>query len=128
MRFLSKHVELAVEEALKSDHKIKIGAVIFNGRKVISVGHNDAHRAAKKLHPRFQNFPGSVHAEVAAILKAKTDLRRMKMLVVRCSPFKKNLLLAKPCRLCESYIRYVGIKRIYYSINNYPYIEECTYD
>lgn len=128
MRFLNNHVDLAISEALKSNYKIKIGAVIFNGRRVISTGHNAAHRSARKLHPRYQNYKGSVHAEVDAILKARTDLRRMKILVVRYSPRSKNLLLAKPCRLCEEYLRHVGIKKVFYSINTYPYIEECVYE
>lgn len=117
-------MEVAIEEATKSSYKIKLGAVIFSGKKVISTGYNGVGRSARNLHPRFQNWHGSIHAEVDAILKAKTDLKRTKLLVVRYSPVSKNLLLAKPCFYCESYMRYVGIRKVYFSIPTYPYIEE----
>ena len=124
MRFLNTLVDVAVKEAVKSEYKIKLGAVIFSGNRILSTGYNEAHRSVRRLHPRFQNYKGSVHAEVAAILKAKTCLRRKKLLVVRYSPVTKRFLLAKPCNLCLSYISYVGIRKIYYSINEYPFIKE----
>lgn len=55
-------VDVAISEAIKSEYKIKVGAVIFNKKRILSIGYNQI-RSAKKLHPMFQEWPGSVHAE-----------------------------------------------------------------
>jgi deoxycytidylate deaminase len=115
-----------IEEAKKSEYKPQMGAVIFDKRRIVSLGHNYGHRSARKLHPRFQNFKGSIHAEVDSIIKAKTDLSGYSMLVIRVNN-KDQLRLAKPCNNCLKYIEYVGIRRVFYSVNHYPYITELDY-
>lgn len=114
-------IDLAVKEALKSQCHHKIGAVIFKGSKIISSGHNYALKSVKHLRPKFQKWPGSVHAEVDAIIRARTDLRRTSIVVVRVNNSNK-FLLSKPCKWCMSYIEHVGLKNIYYSVPYYPYI------
>jgi len=106
--------EKAIEEALKSNYSHKIGAVIFKNKSIIAYGHNFSCRSAKHLHPRFQKAEFSIHAEVAAILKARCDLTSCSCLVVRVNKVGE-LKLAKPCKYCQSYLTYVGIKNIYYS-------------
>lgn len=123
MNFLDSKVNLAIEESQKSDHKQKIGVIIFNKKIIISKGHNTSLKSVKKLHPKFQRWKGSVHAEVDAIIKAKTDLKGCEMLIVRINS-GKQFRLSKPCLYCMSYIEHVGIKRIFYTIPEYPYIIE----
>jgi deoxycytidylate deaminase len=82
-------------------------------------------KSAKKLHPKFQRFPYSVHTEVDAIIKARKDLKGASLLVIRVNA-KNQFRLSKPCIMCMKYIRYVGIKRIFYSIDRFPYIEELS--
>ena len=116
-------ISIAMTEALKSDHiKMRMGCVIYSKKRILSLGHN-CQRMVKKLHPKFQNWKGSVHAEVDAIIKAKKDLRGSTLLVVRINK-KNELRMAKPCNDCMKYIEYVGIKRIYYSLSNPPFIEK----
>lgn len=121
----NKFITIALEEAKKGDHKQRVGCVIFDKKKIISYGHNTCQRSAKKLHPKFQRYPFSVHAEVDAILKAKTDLKGMSALVIRINN-KNQFRLSKPCKNCLKYLYYVGIKKIFYSVNNYPYIEQLN--
>lgn len=100
-----------------------MGAVIFDKNRIVSKGHNYCERSVKKLHPMYQKYPGSIHAEVDSIIKAKRDVKGLSMLVIRINK-KEQFRLAKPCIRCMKYIKYVGIKKVFYSIDNYPYIKE----
>jgi deoxycytidylate deaminase len=71
-------------------------------------------KSAKSLHPRFYNWPGSIHSEVAAILSARCDLRGASMFLLRINR-KEEFLLSKPCAQCMTYIQYTGIRRVTYS-------------
>lgn len=116
-------IDLAVQTAKQSTHTQKLAAVIFNRKSVISYSCNYPESHRKKLHPKFSRYPTSIHAEVAAIIKARSDLKGCSLLVVRINK-KNQLLLARPCSWCFDYICHVGIKKLFYSISNYPYIEE----
>lgn len=116
-------INKAVEECLRSTHNPRHGAVIFKGKRVYSVGYNTAHRSVKSIKPNSLKWDTSVHAEVAAILNAKRDLHGFDMLVVRLNN-KRQFMLSKPCVHCQAYLEYVGIRNVYYSILNYPFIEE----
>jgi len=115
------YIKLAINESRKSNYKAKLGSIIFYKKKIISIGHNSL-RNHKKLHPKYQEWKGSIHAEIDSILKAKKNLRGCTMLVIRINK-NDELRMAKPCKKCMKYIRDVGIKKIIYSISNYPYIE-----
>lgn len=123
MNISSTLINIAIEEAKKSDHKQKVGAVIFDKKRIISKGHNTCQKSVKKLHPKFQRFKYSVHAEVDSIIKAKKDLKGTSILVVRLNK-NNQFRLSKPCFNCMNYIEYVGIKKVFYSISKYPYILE----
>ena len=125
MNISNSIINLAIEESTKGDHKQKIGAVIFNKKQILSFGHNSSQRAVRHLHPKFQRYPFSVHAEVDAIIKAKRDLKGATLLVIRVNP-KNQFRLAKPCKKCMEYIEYIGIKKVFYSISSFPYIEELV--
>jgi deoxycytidylate deaminase len=117
-------LDLAVNTAKSSDHKQNLAAVIFKKKTIISASCNYTSSHRRRLHPKFSRYPTSVHAEVSAIIKAKTDLKGCSMLVVRINRNDK-FLLAKPCQWCMAYIQHVGIKKLYFSLSEYPYI--CEY-
>lgn len=116
-------LDLAVKEALKVDKQFRVGAVIFKGKRVISRGRNFYQRGSKRLNPKFSPWPGSIHAEVDSILKARRDLKGCSIIVVRLGR-NDQLRIAKPCKYCKMYLDHVGIKDIYYTINKYPYVEK----
>jgi deoxycytidylate deaminase len=118
-------INIAIEESKNSDHKQRVGCVIFNKKRILSKGYNSSQKSVKNLHPKFQKFPYSVHAEVDAIIKAKKDLKGSSILVVRINKHDQ-LRLSKPCQNCMKYIEYVGIKKIFYSIPQFPYIVELS--
>lgn len=125
---LRKYIDIAIEEAFKgTDYRIKVGCVIFDKGKVISKGHN-CRRNHRKLHPNFYNWKGEIHAEMNAIINARTDLKGCTLLVIRVNK-NRQLRLSKPCKLCLRYIEHVGIKKIYYSTEmtniDYSFMGEC---
>lgn len=104
--------KLAIEEAKKSEHKHRIGAVIFKGKRIISSAHNATR--SNKIPYQFKNWLEALHAECHAIIKARRDLKGYSIIVIRLNN-KNELMLAKPCDLCEDFINYVGIKEVYWS-------------
>ena len=67
------------------------------------------------------------HAEYAVINKylstrrKRTIIRKknIKILVIRIGGYNKNKLInSKPCSYCIKYLRFIGIKKIYYSNND----------
>jgi deoxycytidylate deaminase len=122
MSSYERWIPIAVKEAQRSTYHQKVGSVIFNKSSYISSGFNNPERAIKHHLPKFRKFYNSVHAEVHAIINARKDLKGSSILVVRINK-KNQFLLAKPCIYCQSYIEFVGIKKCFYSIPNYPYIE-----
>lgn len=109
-------VKRVIKEAEKSNMPIfKVGAVIFDGKRIISYGHNKK-GICSRIHPKYQNERDSVHAEQNAIVKVKdwTKLNGTSMIVVR---FNKSgrMSMAYPCSMCLNMMEHVGIKEVYYS-------------
>lgn len=122
--FNSPIFKRALEEAGQSDYtKHPIGCVIFKGKNILVSSHNSV-RASNKVPKRFKEFEESLHAECAAIIKAKKDLSGYSLLVVRHQK-SGRIMTAKPCELCLGFIKYVGIKRIFYSNSLGQIVEEC---
>lgn len=115
MKLPNRIIERAKDSASRSTYTHRMGAVIFDKRgTIISCGCNFAQRSAKHLHPKFYRWPGSIHAEMDAVIKARTDLKGMNILVVRINK-AGNMRLAKPCQHCQMYLRFVKIKNCYFS-------------
>lgn len=121
INFFPAAIKVAVKEAQKSDYFQKVGAVIIKKKTILSKGHNYAHKSAKKLHPKFKRWENSIHAEADAILKARTDLKGATIYVIRLGSSGK-FRFAKPCNHCKTYLKHVGIKKVFYSTDKYPYI------
>ena len=87
----------------------KMGAIIVKGNRVLSVGVNQI-----KTHPAiaktYDDYCVSIHAELAALLRNKTDVTGATMYVAR-----NGGKVSKPCKSCMVYIRMAGIKYIVYS-------------
>ncbi|MDD4081819.1 MAG: hypothetical protein PHD05_00395 [Sphaerochaetaceae bacterium] len=114
---ISKFLKIAIEESKKSNHRQRCAAVIFKRNKIISKGFNTTQKSIKHFKKKFQRWPGTIHAEVDAIIKAKTDLKRCSILVVRINR-NGQLRLSKPCQYCQMYLDYIGIRKIYYTTND----------
>lgn len=94
----------------------KVGAVIFKANKIIADGENGI-RFCQRIAKKFKKFENSLHAEQNAIIKAMNRGRNLSgysMLVIRLNG-SGNLSLGRPCEMCMNFIKFVGIKTIYYS-------------
>jgi len=104
-----RQTDIALSAAKRGYGRYQLGAVIFRGNEVVSIGWNKS-----KTHPEFGNsWSNKIHAEADAIIKAlkqKCDLTKCSMLVVRA-----GWNLAKPCSCCSHMIASHGIKNVFYT-------------
>lgn len=102
-----------------SNHHKKMGAVIYRKGRPISIGFNKI-----ITHPVFANGNKwfSIHAEVNAIIKSRSDVDNAIMYVYR-ETRNREIALAKPCLHCMKFIIECGIKRLFYTTNSYPFYE-----
>lgn len=95
-----------------SDHHThKLGAVVVDKSRVISVGFNKL-----KTSPRSPHGWNQIHAEMSAIFKSRSDLTNCSIYVYRETK-DGSIAESKPCPACMEVIRAAGIKKIYYCTN-----------
>lgn len=119
---VSTLLKLAKNEAEKSTYKQRMGAIIFDNNRILSRGYNVACRSVLHCNPIYRRFKTSLHAELAAVINAKRDISNCSIVVVRINK-AGEFRLAKPCNHCVSYMNYVGIKEIYFSISEDPWFD-----
>ena len=108
-----------------SDHRIHVGAVVTMGSRIISSGCNSqsrCHGLQAKLDKEVFGCEsrGPRHAEVDALLpliRRGVDLSNASIYVYR-EHKDGTLACARPCARCEKLIRSVGLKRIFYTVEN----------
>lgn len=115
----SSVIKAAIHAAEKSQHRHRLGAVVFKGKRILGVGYNGVGRiTARRSVPNSVTagyWPDAIHAELAAILNAGTeDCRRASILVVRLNK-AGELIMSRPCKTCMGVIAYVGIRKIFYT-------------
>jgi deoxycytidylate deaminase len=105
-------IENAVSTAKKSNMTQRHGCVIVHKNKIISFGFNQS----------FISCKFSIHAEQAAIIKAKkilprSELKNCRLYVVRIGQdsMENPLKYSKPCPDCSKCIYNAGIKTVYYT-------------
>lgn len=109
---IAQHI--AIEEALRSQHSSKHGAVIVKNGKIISSSRNQY-----CSFDRIGNFKAriwSIHAEMNALQGLPRSVTRgADMYVVRVSKKNHEYMNSKPCKICSSLIKKAGIRNVYYS-------------
>ena len=112
-------VELAKRIAERSEAPdYKHGAVLFKGGTVlnVSVNKNRYARFGKRFRRRDCGH-ATHHAELGCILGLdRTTTRGSDLYVVRIGK-AGELRLSKPCEMCEAVLRHVGVRRVFYSID-----------
>ena len=99
-------------------YKIKATTYDSSGRKISS-----KQNSYQKTHPTqayFAKLANSaerivLHAEVRALLDAKRQRKTVDTIVVERYDTKGNPALAKPCEVCELFIRHCGVKKVIYT-------------
>jgi len=119
-----RYMVLAKNVSKHSDHRVKVGSVIVKKRP-LSVGYNKV-----KTHPLhadpYNSLRGSIHAEVSALLTCD-DPHGGVIYVYRETKDGKPAL-ARPCNYCYNMLQSKGIKKVFYTISEFPYwrVEEIT--
>lgn len=112
------HFDLAVNMAQKSSSRFRLGAVLAKKNRVISTGYNDmskTHTLMQKYN-RDKSWTPGLHAEVdACIGQSPLDMSYADLYVVRILK-NGSIAMAKPCKICHSFLTAVGIRRVFYSL------------
>ena len=99
--------------------KIKHGAVLVKGGKVINTSFNKENFSSfgsrfRKKHTGL----ATVHAELGVVLGiSKKVASGCDIFVVRLSK-SGDFRLSKPCSMCHDILKFMGIKRVYYTLND----------
>lgn len=108
---------MAMDLAHNSDHHFRVGSVIVKGRRVLAGGNNKnkTHTVIRNKIDKF-SLVDKLHAEMCAILKARTNIEGAKIYVLRICPSNKDGTgMSRPCNLCMRLIRASGIREIIYT-------------
>ncbi len=109
----------ATQEAEKSKHRHKVGAVIVRGGRIIASGHNKVGYTRLLKNRRHES---SVCAEQSAIMKLLDKREHGQLIGSTVYVTRVNRLfkaaMAKPCSHCQEIMRAVSIKRCFYTDNN----------
>ena len=101
------YMRLAAEARLLSPMRVKVGAVLVKGGRVIKVASNMPGGSCKHLSQ------WSRHAEVRVTLNV--DARGGTVYVYRAHGLTGVPMLAKPCPNCNGWLNYVGVKQTKWS-------------
>ena len=114
-----RYIELCKRVAENSESSdYRHGAVLVKGSTVLNVANN------KNVHARFgKRFRkrdcghATHHAELGCIMGVDRSITRgTDVYVVRVGK-SGDLRMSKPCPMCEAALKHVGVRRVYYSIN-----------
>lgn len=100
-------IEAAKKMAQKSSFKVQMGAVIVKRKQLVGRGCNYAHSTG-------QIHGDGEHAEISALNNTTARYREGSTVYV-CRVKDDMLMMAKPCNACETVMRKMGVKSVWYS-------------
>lgn len=112
----SSILSAAIEEALNSDYceaRYRISCIAVKDGCIVSKGKNHLRtKLGKSIMPSF-------HAEVDTINRVRktTNKKKIDLYVTRVD-WNGNYANARPCMFCTSFIKYHGIRKVYYTLND----------
>ena len=119
---VARFMSLAKNVARQSEFSdYRDGAILVKGGSIISTSPNkDSFCSFGARFRNSQNQPGHAtrHAEIGAILGLDRSITDGATLYVARIGKADEFRMSKPCQMCESTLRHVGIKRVIYTINN----------
>lgn len=104
---MQEFFQAALSESKKSSYKVPMGAVVVHKNTIVGRGCNIAHSTGEPND--------GMHAEIAAINNTTAKYRKDGVLFVGRVNKDDELAMAKPCQSCETILKKLGIKRIWYS-------------
>ena len=118
-----RYFDLAKRAAMESTYgKLRHGAVVVKGGSIVSFGFNKANHCqfGKRFRHRDRG-DATQHAEISAILGIpRSTTQGADLYVVRINNYCQ-WRMSKPCHMCEEALRFVGIKRVFYTVDGKHY-------
>ena len=116
-RKISRYFDLARNVAFNSQYgKIRHGAILVKGGSVINTCFNKdkfCSFGTKFRDP--ERGPATIHAELGCVLGlARTVTSGADIYVCRINK-RGQFRNSKPCAMCHEVLKYVGVKRVYYT-------------
>jgi deoxycytidylate deaminase len=109
---VEKLLRAAEFEALKSDMKHKMSAIIFDGDSILGSGHNHYFCKGSIKKYKVYGIPvWSIHAEMDALRNTPQTLIRGSSILV----YRLGIKMARPCRGCAEQAKSMGIRNIFYT-------------
>ena len=108
MRQSAQDAAIAVRE--ESDLRVKVGAAVVRGNRIISLAANKSGGSGK------HGYQWSRHAELRAVLRASA-VQGADTYVARVNGTTKRLGMARPCNACQYILAEAGIARVHYTVD-----------
>ena len=117
----SRYFNIARKAAICSEQSdYKHGAVLVKGGSVINTSCNKNRLVS--FGSRFckdHNGIATLHAELGAILGIERNITEGSSIYVCRVGKDSSFRLSKPCEMCHLAMKYVGIKKVYWTIDNH---------
>jgi len=116
---VGRYLEHAKKVAQQSDEDYRHGAILVKGGSVInsSINKNSYCSFGMRFRKKDRGL-ATVHAELGAVLGVDRKLTYGATVYVARIGKNEDYKLSQPCPMCEAAMRYVGIKRVVFTINN----------
>lgn len=114
-----RHLQLAKRLSNQSDFpRFKHGAVLVKGSTVVNTSSNKS--GFNRFGAKFKHIPehASLHAELGAILNVERKRTEGSTVYVVRVNSQGQLRMSKPCPMCEGALRFCGVKKVVYSVEN----------
>ena len=118
---IHRYMQAARKLAICSEFRdSRHGAVLVRGGSIINTSYNkDSFCSFGKRFQKTHNGKTTVHAELGTILGLDRSITTgATVYVARIGRNDENFRLSKPCSMCEAALRYVGVKRVVYTVDN----------
>lgn len=117
---IMRYIDLAKSVALNSNYgKLRHGAILVKGGSVINTCFNKdkfCSFGGKFRDP--ERGPATIHAELGCILGLARDVTSGSVLFVCRINKKGEFRNSKPCAMCHSALKHVGVKKVYYTVDD----------
>ena len=119
-----RYFELARRMAKESTYgKLRHGAVLVKGGRVVSVGFNKGSYCA--FGQRFRDIHkyghATQHAEISAILGISAKVTQGASIYVARINNENKFRMSKPCCMCHEVMEFVGVKKVCYTTGEDSY-------
>lgn len=122
----NRFFRIAKKQAKKSQFpKFRHGAVLVKGGSVISVSENKNQFCSFANRFVSHQGHGTIHAELGCVLGLDNSKTKDSVLYVVRLNNNNKLCMSRPCNMCQNVLRFVGIKKVFYSISEFEY--GCLY-